>query len=170
MSLQRSTAGVCHTLLWFPNQMVPACRAKVSRTNIPSCTMWFKQFTKYVTKCDHKVWCHPHSIEHDTQPIAYLISKQVVSYRTRGGTYFPGVSTPKISVLSRFEHGKPHHLMESNRLHHSNLAQTTTSILTIVKSHLDGWETISHKDTSQTQHHKGWKDLYNTHDCMTKHN
>jgi hypothetical protein len=48
------------------------------------------------------------------------------------------------------------------------IAQTTTSILTMVKSHLDRWETISHKDTSQTQHHKGWKDLYNTHDCMTK--
>jgi hypothetical protein len=40
--------------------------------------------------------------------------------------------------------------MEFNRLHQSNLAQTTASILTMVKSHLDGWETISHKDTSQT--------------------
>jgi hypothetical protein len=37
-----------------------------------------------------------------------------------------------------------------------------------VKSHLDVCETISYKDTSQTQHHKGWKDLYDTHDCMTK--
>jgi hypothetical protein len=74
------------------------------------------------------------------------------------------------SVLSRFEHDKPHYLTESNRLHHSILAQTTTSILTMVKSHLDGWETISHKGTSQTQHHKGWKDLYDTHDCMTKQN
>jgi hypothetical protein len=59
---------------------------------------------------------------------------------------------------------------ESNRLHHSNLAQTTTLILTMVKSHLNGWETIAHKDTSQTQHHKRWKDLYDTHDCMTKYN
>jgi hypothetical protein len=40
--------------------------------------------------------------------------------------------------------------MESNRLHHSNLSQTTTLILTMVKSHLDGWGTIAHKDTSQT--------------------
>jgi hypothetical protein len=48
------------------------------------------------------------------------------------------------------------------------IAQTTASILTTVKSHLDGWETISNKDTGQTQHHKGWKDLYNTRDCMTK--
>jgi hypothetical protein len=30
--------------------MVPAYNAKVSRTNVPSCTMWFRQFTKYVTK------------------------------------------------------------------------------------------------------------------------
>jgi hypothetical protein len=44
-------------------------------------------------------------------------------------------------VLSRFEHDKPHHLTESNRFHQSNLAQTTASILTMIKSHLDGWET-----------------------------
>jgi hypothetical protein len=60
--------------------------------------------------------------------------------------------------------------MESNYLHRSNLAQTTASTLTKVKLHLDGWETIAHKDTSQTQHHKRWKDLYNTHECMAKHN
>jgi hypothetical protein len=49
-------------------------------------------------------------------------------------------------------------------------AQTTASILTTVNSHIDGWETITHKDTSQTQRHKGWKDLYDTHDWMAKHN
>jgi hypothetical protein len=65
------------------------------------------------------------------------------------------------SVLSRFEHDKPHRLTESNRLHHSNLAQITASILTRAKSHLDGWETTSHKDTCQTQHHKDGKT------CMT---
>jgi hypothetical protein len=36
-----------------------------------------------------------HSSEQGTLPTASLISKQVVSYRTRGGTYCPGVSTPK---------------------------------------------------------------------------
>jgi hypothetical protein len=61
-------------------------------------------------------------------------------------------------------------LMESNRLHHSILAQTIASILTTVKAHLDRWETTSHIDTRQTQHHKGWKNLYDTHDCMTKQN
>jgi hypothetical protein len=37
---------------------------------------------------------------HDTQPIAYLISKQVVPYRTRGGICCSGVSTPKIRSLA----------------------------------------------------------------------
>jgi hypothetical protein len=71
--------------------MVPACSAKVSRTKVPCCTLWFKQFTKYVTKYDHKVWCHPHSIEHDTQPIAYW---------TCGGTCCPGMCPPKIWSLA----------------------------------------------------------------------
>jgi hypothetical protein len=100
MSLQRSTTGVCHTLLRFPEQTVPACSAKVSRTNNPSCTLWFRQFAKYVRKTDHKVWCHPHSTEHDTQPIAYLISKQAIPHRTHGGTCYPVVSTPKIRSLA----------------------------------------------------------------------
>jgi hypothetical protein len=135
----------------------------------PFCTMWFRQFTQNVTQTGHTDRSYPHSTEHNTQPIAYLISKQAVPYRTRGGTCCPGGSTPK-PVLSRFEHDKPHHLTKSSRLHHSNLTQTTTSILTRAKSHLDGWETLSHKDTRQTQHHKGWKDLYDSHDCMAKHN
>jgi hypothetical protein len=81
-------------------QMVPACSAKVFCANIPCCTMWFRQFTKYVTKSDHKVWCHPYSTKHDTQPIAFLISKQVIPYRTCGGIYCPGVSTTKIRSLA----------------------------------------------------------------------
>jgi hypothetical protein len=81
-------------------QTVPACSAKVSHTNIPSCTMWFRQFTKCVTKTDLKVWCHPHLIEDSTQPISYLISKQAISYRTRGDTCCPGVSTPNIRSLA----------------------------------------------------------------------
>jgi hypothetical protein len=51
------------------------------------------------------------------------------------------------------------------------IAQTTTSILTwspLIST--DGRPQQSHKDTSQTQHHKGWKDLYNSQDCMAKHN
>jgi hypothetical protein len=66
----------------------------------PFCTIWFRQFTKNVMKTDHKEGSHPHSIEHDTQPTTYLISKQVVPYLIRGGTYCPGVSTPKIRSLA----------------------------------------------------------------------
>ncbi len=96
MPLQRSTTGVCHALLRFPEQTVPACSAKVSRTNVPSCTMWFRQIIKYDTKND----ANSHSTEQDTQPIAFLISKQVIPYRTHGDTYCPGVSTPKTQSLA----------------------------------------------------------------------
>jgi hypothetical protein len=65
----------------------------------PFYTMWFRHFTQNVTKTDHKDRGHPHSTEHDTQPIAYLISKQVVPYWTRGGTCCPGVSTPMTQFL-----------------------------------------------------------------------
>jgi hypothetical protein len=100
MPLQRSTTGVCYALLWFPEQTVLAYSAKISRTNVPSCTRWFRQVMKYVTKYDHKVWCHSHSTEHDTQLIAYLISKQAIPYRTCDDTYCPGVPTPKIWSLA----------------------------------------------------------------------
>jgi hypothetical protein len=62
----------------------------------------------HVVQADHKV-CHkvdtknevyPHSTKQDTQPIAYLISKLVIPYRTRGGTCYPGVSTHKIWFLA----------------------------------------------------------------------
>jgi hypothetical protein len=100
MPLQRSTTRVCHALLWFPKQTVPTCSAKVSRTNVPYWTMRFGQFTKYITKTDNKVWCHPLLTEHDTRTIAYLISKQAIPYRTHGGTCCPRVSTPKIQSLA----------------------------------------------------------------------
>jgi hypothetical protein len=80
-------------------QTVPACSAKIT-TSGPSCTMWFRQFTKNVTKVDHKDRSHPYSTEHDTRPIAYLISKQAVPYQARGGTCCPRVSTPKIQSLA----------------------------------------------------------------------
>jgi hypothetical protein len=51
-------------------------------------------------KVCHKVWCHPHPTEHNTQLIAYLISKQVIPYRTGGGTCYPGVSIAKIQSLA----------------------------------------------------------------------
>jgi hypothetical protein len=95
MLLQRSTTGICHALLQFPDKRSPLAVLRFSAQSGPSCTMWFKQFKKNVTNNDHKDSGYPYSTEHDTQPIAYLISKQVVSYRTRGG-----VSTPKIRSLA----------------------------------------------------------------------
>jgi hypothetical protein len=99
MLFQRSTTWVCDALLWFLDKQSPLAVLRFLAQNGPSCTMWFGQFTKNITKTDHKVWCHPYSMEHDTQPIAYLISKQVVPYQTQGGTCCPGVSTPKIRSL-----------------------------------------------------------------------
>jgi hypothetical protein len=100
MPLQRSTTGVHHALLWFSDKWSPLAVLWFPTRSDPSCTMWFRQFTKNATKTDHKDRSHPHSTEHDTQPIAYLISKQAVPYRTRGGTCCPGVSTPKIQSLA----------------------------------------------------------------------
>jgi hypothetical protein len=42
----------------------------------------------------------PYTTEQESQPIAVLISKQTIPYRTRGGTYCAGVSTPKIQSLA----------------------------------------------------------------------
>jgi hypothetical protein len=74
-------------------QTTPPVVARFPAHNGPFCTMWFSQFTQNVTKTDHKDRSHPHSTEHDTQPIAYLISKKVIPDQTCGGTCCPGVST-----------------------------------------------------------------------------
>jgi hypothetical protein len=55
MLLQRSTTGVCHALLQFPDKQSPLAVLRFSTQSVPSCTMWFRQFTKNVTKTDHKV-------------------------------------------------------------------------------------------------------------------
>jgi hypothetical protein len=133
------------TISW---QMAPLAVLKFPAHSGPICTMWFRQFTQNVTKTEHKDRIHPHSIEHDTRPISYLISKQAVPYRTHGGTYCPGVSTPMTQSLA-----------DSNMTKHitwripaittiPNLAQTTTSNLTMVTSHHDRWKT----NTVNTQH------------------
>jgi hypothetical protein len=87
--------------------------------------MRFRQFTKYVTKTNHKVWCHPHSIEHDTPPIAYLICKQAIPYRTCGGTCCPGVSTPMIRSLA--DSSMTNHITWQN--------PTISTIPTLLKPH-----------------------------------
>jgi hypothetical protein len=108
MPLQRPTTGVCHALLriptcrykgllqeyvmlcyGFPHKVAPLAMLWFPVQSGPFCTMWFRKFTKKVTKMGHTDGSHPHSTEHDTLPVAYLISKQVIPYRTRGGTCCP---------------------------------------------------------------------------------
>jgi hypothetical protein len=86
--------------------------------------MWFRQFTKNVTKTDHKDRSHHYSTEHDTQPITYLINKQVVPYQTRGDTCCPGVSTSKIRSLA--DSSMKNHIIWWN--------PTVSTILTLLKS------------------------------------
>jgi hypothetical protein len=87
MSLQRSTTGVCHAFLRISTQSGPLAVLRFPIQSDLLCTM---RFAKNVTKMGHTDGSHPHSTEHDTLPVAYLISKQVIPYRTRGGTCCPG--------------------------------------------------------------------------------
>jgi hypothetical protein len=154
----------------IPWQIAPLAVLRFPAQSGPPCTMWFRQFTKNVTKTHHKEGSHPHSTEHDTQPTRYLISKQTISYQTHGGTCYPGVSTPKIRTLADLS--KTNHITWWN--------PTVSTIPTLLKPHHRSSPRSNHsstdgrpfltKDTSQTQHHKGWKDLYDTHDCMAKQN
>jgi hypothetical protein len=130
----------------FPCSRVLAYSAKVFSYLEP-----LLHFMHQITFC-----VFPHTTEQDSQPTAALISKQVISYRTCGDTYCPGVSTPKTQSLA-----------DSNMTNHISWriptvstipthAQTTSSNCTPVNSHLDGWKTNTlNNKTSQTQHHKG---------------
>jgi hypothetical protein len=128
------------TVSW---QTAPLALMRFPTHSGPLCTMWFRQFTQNVTNTDHKDRSHPHSTEHDTQPIAYLISKQAVPYWTHGGTCCPRVSTPmtrSLANLSMTNHITWWILTASTI---PNLAQTTTSNLTTVTSHHDRWKTYT---------------------------
>jgi hypothetical protein len=159
---QRSLLAVTNvyyrSTLWFPEQTVPACSAKVSHTNAPSCTMWFRQFTKY----EHKVWRHPHSTEHDAQPIAYPMSKQGVPYRTHGGTCCPGTSSPKIRSLA-----------DSSMTNHITWWNPTVSTIPILlKPHhrfsprsnhisVDGWPFLTKTQAKLNITKDGWLSITN---------
>jgi hypothetical protein len=116
-------------------------------------------------KVCHKVWCHSHSTEHDTQHIAYLISKQVVPYRTRGGTCCSGVSTPKIQSLADLSTTCRDGI---NHLHHSSHCSNH-----IINPH-HGQLTSQRMGDHLSQRHKPnsisqrMRDLHDSHDCMAK--
>jgi hypothetical protein len=124
----------------------------------PFCTMWFRQFIQNATKTNHKYRSHPHSTEHDTQPIAYLISKQAVPYWTRGGTCCPGVSTPMTQSLADpsmtntspngFQPSPPFQTLLKPQ---HRISPRSPHITT------DGRPTLSTHNISQTQHHKDGK-------------
>jgi hypothetical protein len=123
-----------------------------------------KYYVRYVTKYDDIL----HSIEQDTQHIVFLISKQVVPYRTRGSTCCPGVSTPKIWSLADSSttcHDGINHLHHSKHYSNHNIYPRTP------KSHLDRRKTTKlsqrHKPNSTPQR---MKELHNIHDYISKHN
>jgi hypothetical protein len=125
MLLQSCTTGVCHALLRFPDKRSPLAVQRFPAQSGPSCTMWFRQFTKNVTKTDHQARSHPHSTGHDTQSTTYLISKQAIPYWTRGGTCYPMVSTPKIWSLA--DSSMTNHITWRN--------PTVSTIPTLLKPH-----------------------------------
>jgi hypothetical protein len=74
----------------FPWPQTPLAVLRFPLTSGPSYTLWIQ-----ITSC-----VVPHIIKQDLQYISSLISKQVVSYRTRGDTCCPEVSIPKIRCLA----------------------------------------------------------------------
>jgi hypothetical protein len=134
--LKRPTKLVCHAFLRIIEQMVPACSAKVSPQMSPLAPCGSSDSQSVVTKND----AIPHSTEQDTQPIAFLISKQAVPYQTRGGTCCPRVSTPKIRSL--IDLSITYH-DGINHLHHSNHCSNHSIDPHMVTSHLDGWKTTT---------------------------
>jgi hypothetical protein len=74
----------------FPVTQVPACSVKVSS--------WLEPLLHLVDQITSCVF--PHTSEQYSQPTASLISQQVISYRTCGGTCCPRVSTPNTRSLA----------------------------------------------------------------------
>jgi hypothetical protein len=120
MPLQKSTTRLYHGLLRFSEQMASLGVLRFPPTKDPSCIMWVRRFTKYAINYD----VIPHSIEQNTLPIVFLISKQDVPYQTHGGTYCPEVSTTKIRslpYLSTTCHNDINHLHHYNHCSNHNI-------------------------------------------------
>jgi hypothetical protein len=120
-----------------------SCFAKVSHTG-PACSAKDSQHMAPLASggsCNThitQIYASPHSVEHDTLPTTFLISKQAIPYRTRGGTCYFAVSTPKIRslvVLSTTCHDGINHLHPSNHCSNHSIDPHTA------KSRHDGWKT-----------------------------
>jgi hypothetical protein len=59
----------------FPHIVTSLAVLRFPAQSGPFCTVWFRQFTQNVTQMGHKERSYSHSTKHNTQPIAYLISK-----------------------------------------------------------------------------------------------
>jgi hypothetical protein len=132
----------------FPWPRVPASSAKVSS--------WLESLLHLVDQITSSDF--PHIAEQDSQPTTSLISKQVIPYQTHGDTCCPGVSTSKTRSL--VDSSMTNHITWRNPTGSTipAHAQTTSSILTMVTSHHDGWKTKTlNNSTSQTQYHKDGK-------------
>jgi hypothetical protein len=144
---------VCPTLLRFPHGG-PSYNAKVSPHKGPSCTTWFLSTLCTLFR----------TTEQGTFPKAILISKQPVSYRTRGDTCCPGGSAPKNQFLA-----------DSSKTNHISWMTKPPPPFQILVNPLHGQLTsrrmenhnspINHKST---QHHEGWKTCTMIHDCRAK--
>jgi hypothetical protein len=103
--------------------MVPTCSANISCTKVPSCTMWFRQVTKYVTKYITKYDAIP-TQPSMTQPIAYLVSKEVIPYQTCDDPCCPRLSIAKIRSVADLIttcHDSINHIHHSNHCSNHNI-------------------------------------------------
>jgi hypothetical protein len=145
----------CYDFLW---PRVPACNAKVSS--------YLESLSRLVDQITFCVFSH--TTEQASQPTVAIISKQVIPYRTHGGTCCLEVSTPKIQSLAdssmsnhitwrististiptllKLQH-RPHH----GHLSHHNRWKTTLSTLIQAKLNIIKME-----------------DLYDSQDCRAK--
>jgi hypothetical protein len=128
----------------FPNLGSPLAMLRFPYISSPSCTLRIRSRSVSFPTPPSK-----------TQPIAALISKQVIPYRTRGGTCCPTVSTPKTRSLA--DSSMTNHISWriSTVSTIPSQARTTTLNLTMVNSHHNRWKTNTVSiNTSQTQQHK----------------
>jgi hypothetical protein len=110
-----------------------------------------------------------HSSEQGTLSTSSLISKQAVLYWTHGGTYCPEVSTPKTWSLadSSMTNHKPWRSQPSSPFQTLLKPQYQTSPWSSLIM-MDGRQTLSTLNTSQTQHHKDEKMCMMTQDIRAK--
>jgi hypothetical protein len=152
-----------NTLLFYTfTQHVGAwnqCFFSANRYHGPSCTMW--------------AWANDnatsHSSEQYTLPTTSHISKQVIPYRTRDDTCYPGMSTPKIQSLADSSMTNHNTWRNPTVSTISNLAQTTASNLN--HSHLTPrWmeDQYSQHSTQAKLNIIKWKTCTMTQDYMTK--